>query len=127
MLRRYVAMSVLRKEEIDEEHRRLRAEYGTLFADITAILFRHDPIGLDFEDNIDEYDCEARTILPRLKTCHSAEDVLTVVHEEFERWFEPDIAGRRERYVSIANDVWALWQTLSMANATQQIVGREAR
>jgi hypothetical protein len=106
------------KEEIDAEHRRLRAEYGALFDDVAAIFFRHDPIGINFEDNTDEYEPEASTILPRLRTCHSPEDVLTVVHEEFQRWFDPDIAGAREKYSTIANDVWALWRKSPLADAT---------
>lgn len=112
-------MTVLRtREEIDAEARRVRAEYGALFYDVAAIFFRHDPIGINFEDNTDEYEPEARTILPRLKTCHSPDDVLTVIHEEFQRWFEPDIAGPREHYSDIANDVWTLWRTSSFARAT---------
>ena len=103
------------KDEIGAENRRLRAEYGALFDDVAAILFRHDPIGINFEDNTDEYEPEARTILPRLKTCHSPGDVLTVVHEEFQQWFEPDLAGPRENYSDIANDVWTLWRTSSLA------------
>jgi hypothetical protein len=98
-------------EEIDIEKRRLKSEYGSLFESITALLFRHDPIGLDFEDNTDEYEPEARTILPRLRTCHSAEEVLTIVHEEFQRWFEAETAGPREKYVEIAAEIWLLWQT----------------
>jgi hypothetical protein len=109
-------MTVLRtKEEIDSENRRLRAEYGGLFDDVTAVFFRHDPIGINFEDNTDEYEPEARTILPRLRTCHSVEDVLTVVHEEFQRWFEPDIAGARERYSAIADEVWSLWNKFAVS------------
>jgi hypothetical protein len=77
-----------------------------------------DPIEINFEYNTDEYEPEARTILPRLRTCHSAEDVLTVVHEEFQRWFDPEIAGPREKYSTIANDVWTLWQKSSVADAT---------
>ena len=106
-------------KDLKAEHRRLRDEYGSLFDEITAMLFRHDPIGLDFEDNTDEYECEARTILPRLKTCRSADDVLTVVHEEFQRWFDPDTAGPCEKYAAIANDVWALWQNSPLAGAAQ--------
>ena len=105
------------KEQIDAETRRLRAEYGALFDDIAAIFFRHDPIGISFDDNTDEYEPEARTVLPRLKTCQSSEDVLTVVHEEFQRWFDPEIAGPCEKYSTIANDVWALWQKSSLADA----------
>ena len=104
------------KEQIDLEHRRLRAEYGALFDEVVAILFRHDPIGINYENNTDEYEPEARTILPRLKTCNSAEDVLTVVHEEFQQWFAPKIAGPREKYSTIANDVWALWRKSSIAD-----------
>lgn len=91
------------------------AEYGGLFDDVTAVFFRHDPIGINFEDNTDEYEPEARTILPRLRTCHSVEDVLTVVHEEFQRWFEPDIAGARERYSAIADEVWSLWNKFAVS------------
>ena len=93
------------KKQIHTEHRRLRAEYGALFDDLATIFFRHDPIGINFEDNTDEYEPEARTILPRLRKCHSADDVLAVVHEEFQRWFDPEIAGPRENYSTIANDV----------------------
>src|SRR5215212_2767978 len=106
------------REEIEAEKRRLKAEYGGLFDSVAEILFRHDPAGINFEDNTDEYEPEARTILPRLRNCHSADDVLAVVHEEFQRWFDPEIAGPRENYSTIANDVWAVWQKSSLADAT---------
>ena len=102
---------MLTREEIEGENKRLKAKYGSLFDSITALLFRHDPIGINFEDNTDEYEPEARTILPRLKACHRAEDVLTVVHEEFVRWFEVETAGPREKYQEIADDIWLLWKT----------------
>jgi hypothetical protein len=95
------------KEQIDAEYRRLRAEYGALFDEVTAIFFRHDPIGINFEYNTDEYEPEARTILPRLRTCHSAEDVLAVVHEEFQQLYQacravgllsPALEGSRHQY-----------------------------
>ena len=92
------------------EARRLGAAYGSLFDSIAEILFRHDPSGVNFEDNTDEYEPEARTILPRLKDCRSAEDVMTVVHEEFRRWFDTDFAGPREKYKKIAEEIWRLWQ-----------------
>ena len=99
------------REQILENRRRLRAEYGELFDSVAALLFRHDPIGINFEgENTDEYDPEVETILPRLRSCHSAEDVLQVVHEEFVRWFDSGTAGPRERYQTIASDIWQLWQ-----------------
>jgi hypothetical protein len=99
------------REQIREERSRLRAEYGALFDAVSALLYRADPVGINFEVNLDEYAYETGTILPRLKTCNSAEDALRVIHEEFVRWFEADTAGPRERYRQIADEVWGLWQT----------------
>ena len=79
---------VLNKEELEAEKERLKLEYGSLLSSIAEILFKQDPIGINFDDNTDEYETEARTILPRLRDCHSAEDVLNVTHEEFQRWFD---------------------------------------
>lgn len=98
------------REEILESRRRLRAAYGELFDSLSALLYRHDPIGINFGDNSDEYDLEAETIIPRLRTCRSAADTLQVVHAEFVRWFDADTAGTQDGYEKIASDVWKLWQ-----------------
>ena len=99
------------RAEILESRRRLKAEYGELFAAVAALLFHHDPIGIIFEGdtNTDEYEPEARTILPRLRGCHSADDVQSVVHSEFVRWFGED-AGSPEHYKKVASEIWQLWQ-----------------
>ncbi len=97
------------REEILESRRRIRVAYGDLFDATEQLLFRHDPIGINFDDNADEYDPEVETILPRLNDCRSREDVLRVVHEEFVRWFEKDTAGPPERYEKIAADLWQMW------------------
>ena len=98
------------REEILEERRRLKAEYDKLFHSTAALLFRHDPIGINFEDNMDEYHTEAGTILPRLRSCQSAAEVQKVVHEEFVRWFGPATAGPPEHYEEISIEIWQLWQ-----------------
>lgn len=98
------------REQIELENNRLKAEYGELFDSVADILFQHDPIGINFEDNTDEYYPEVRTILPRLKDCHSAQDVTSVVHEEFVRWFEPETAGPKDRYQLPSEEIWKRWQ-----------------
>jgi hypothetical protein len=99
------------REEILQERRQLKAEYGQLFDSVSALLFRHDPIGVAFDnENTDEYDPEAGTILPRLRGCESLADALRVVHQEFVRWFDADIAGPEEGYATIASEIWQLWQ-----------------
>jgi hypothetical protein len=97
------------REEIREERRRLRAEYGELYGSTAALLYRHDPAGINFEINPDEYEPEVGTILPRLRGCTCSDDVLRVVHEEFVRWFDTGTAGPPERYGEIASEIWQLW------------------
>ena len=98
------------REEIVEERRRLRAEYGELFNATAALLFRHDPAGINFDENTNEYEPEAGTILPRLHNCHTVDDVARVVHEEFVRWFDSVTAGPKENYKEIASEIWQLWE-----------------
>jgi hypothetical protein len=99
-----------------QERQRLRQKYNELFHATAALLFRHDPVGIVFEHNKDEYAPEAGTILPRLSGCQSPQDVLPVVYEEFLHWFG-DAAGPRERYVQIASELWELWQSYPRGEA----------
>jgi hypothetical protein len=92
------------------ERKRLSSSYKLLLNEISAILFRHDPIGINFADNTDEYDPEAGTILPRLRRDLSAEEATAIIHEEFVRWFEPEITGSRERYSAIAAEILTAYQ-----------------
>lgn len=84
-----------------------RAEYGSLFDEVVALLFRHDPIGLNFGVNSDEYEPEAATLLPRLDEAETAEALRRIVHEEFVRWFG-DSAGPASDYTEIARELWVL-------------------
>ena len=87
----------------------VKRKYKTLFDEVSALLFRLDPIGINFEDNIDEYDPEVGTILPRLSRCHSTLEVRKVVFEEFCRWFGTETAGEEMAYDAIAEELWLLW------------------
>ena len=80
-----------------------------LVAKIEAVLFDADPIGLNFGFNTDEYRPEAQTITVRLASAKSASDVHQIVYEEFTDWFDPNTAGPRERYQTVADAIWALW------------------
>jgi len=97
------------REQLLRERERLRHRYDRLFEATVALLFRHDPVGIVFEHNTDEYAAEAGTILPRLQGLTSQEQVLPIVYEEFLHWFG-EAAGPRERYLPIARELWELWQ-----------------
>jgi hypothetical protein len=89
---------------------KLRVEHADLFASVSAILFECDPIGINFDDNTDEYDAEAGSIIPRLRECSSEHDTRRIIHEEFQKWFS-DTAGDESRYTECALKIWALSQT----------------
>jgi hypothetical protein len=55
------------RKDVLEERCQLEAEYGDLFDFTAALLFRHDPVCINFEINPDEYEAEAGSILPRLQ------------------------------------------------------------
>jgi hypothetical protein len=98
-------------EIIRENRNRLKARYASLYNEILGILFRHDPIGINFETNTDEYGPEVDTILPRLKEAHSPEELRRIIHEEFLHWFNGvDTAGPEANYDKIAQEVWAAYQ-----------------
>lgn len=105
--------------EVPDRHWELNAAYERLFQDVTDLLFRHDPAGINFETNTDEYEPEARTILPRLRGASSVKDVQRIVHEEFVRWFDPQTAGQRSRYLAIAGELWELWAASPLSRPGQ--------
>ena len=108
----FKVLRVMFNENETLEHRRARkadikSEYGRLLDVVCEILFRHDPIGINFEDNTDEYEPEVETILPRLRGCSSSDEALTVIHEEFQKWFGE--AGPRKKYTQISEEIWVIW------------------
>jgi hypothetical protein len=102
---------VAKHAQLRAERERLRAQSPRLFEGIAAILFRHDPTGINFDFNPDEYEPEAASILPRLATAHSAADVKRTVREELEWWFGDGISDRSfERADAAAEEIWGAWQ-----------------
>jgi hypothetical protein len=88
----------------------LKAAYGSLRSDVSCLLCGADPIRLiAIGAPDDEYDPEVGTILPRLREATSAVDVQRIVHEEFVRWFEADIAGSVTVYGDVAEKIWRTW------------------
>lgn len=100
-------------EWIEEEaanREKVKKQYGTLFQTVTDILFKHDPMRINYEDNTDEYEPEAGTIIPRLKSCSNYEDARKVIYEEFIHWFYYGI-GDESEYEEVAKEIWNAWLT----------------
>ena len=106
-----------RRARNDMEARKRAVEpYGGAVAEVSAALYRHDPLGLVRPGAIsDEYDSEAETIILRLVDLApdgdtlSKDDALSIVHSEFVSWFDAALAGPPERYADAADDVVEIW------------------
>ena len=84
-----------------------KARYQALVAAIQRAIDDADPIGLlEGGAPADEYSPEIGTIVPRAVKAQSVEQITTVIHEEFLRWFGDDTAGRREAYEAPARQIW---------------------
>ncbi|MCS6861900.1 MAG: hypothetical protein NZT92_16460 [Abditibacteriales bacterium] len=92
------------------ERQRLKEVYPALCADIAAVLLHHDPVGLNFGLNTDEYMPEARRIIPQLRKAHSPEELCRAIHAMFTSVFGADLAGPEDAYEALAREVWAVWK-----------------
>lgn len=101
---------------------KLRQNYKELYSKVEEILFRHDPIGINSEENKDEYDPEVSTILPRLKDAKSEDDVINIVYAEFANWFGADTAGDKNSttYKKTAEEIWTAWNEFKTKTTEQQ-------
>jgi hypothetical protein len=95
-------------DEAVEKRKLLKNNCSELFQQVAAILFKHDPMRLDYEVNTDEYEPEAGTIITRLADCSSYLDARKMIHEEFLRWFYDDV-GDEDEYTEIAKEIWGAW------------------
>jgi hypothetical protein len=93
-------------DNIRKRHDDLKHQYGVAYEQLSNILFTEDPIGINFEENTDEYNPEVGTILPRLHSCVSIDDVRQVLYEEFVRWFDVATAGPPKNYQVAAKRIW---------------------
>jgi hypothetical protein len=94
----------------EEETRWIRDEllrrHGVAGHRLNDILFDEDPALVNFEVNIDEYEPEVWTILPRLRVCRSSEEVEQVLREELQEWFGDQALISTAKCQRIAQRVW---------------------
>ena len=56
----------------------------------------------------DEYAPEAKTIVVQCENIKSISDMHNLVYNEFVRWFDVDLVGDKEKYHSIAIEIFNL-------------------
>src|SRR3954447_19041813 len=93
---------------VPDQMQRRSAVPDQLATEVEALLYRHDPVGIAFGDNPDEYRPEASSIAGRLHRAGSVDDVRTLVRGALARWVGGGRPGDTERFDGIARDLWAL-------------------
>lgn len=96
----------------ESEYRAIREkDHPKEFIDINLVLFKYDPIGLNFDTNFDEYEGEARRILERYKEAKDEEQLAAIIKQVFIEQFDEKLASRyitTEAYLSMAKEIWAI-------------------
>lgn len=93
------------------EREKLRQQYPKLFSKLEAIFFEHDPIGINFGSNSDEYALEVEGVLKGLPSATSQDDVHTMIYEAFSTCFDTQLAGDKQSmsYKNMAKETWEAW------------------
>jgi len=104
-----------RVERTAIERQAVQHDYPALFSELSAAFFEVDPVGINFDTNIDEYDPEVGTVLPRLAGAHSVDDVDMILREEFSRWFD-GVSVSRQLLRVLADRVWEIWGRYAAAS-----------
>jgi hypothetical protein len=83
-----------------------------LCSKVSAILFRHDIVGINFGENTNEYSIEANSILMRLNNKHNVGDISVIVYEEFLKWFSEDLIPDKKAkvYNIVAKEILDIWE-----------------
>ncbi len=106
----------IKKEDGSKEHLEMvgklksNQNYIALHDDISEILFNIDPMSINFEENLEEYNAPARSILFHLNDCRSADDVLNVLVHEFEHWFSGSAEKTNLLYNKVSEGIWDKYQ-----------------
>ena len=96
----------VRREQ--ERRRAAVAGHRDLVRQVSAALYRLDPIGIAFGDNLDEYDSEADIIVEHLLGgTAGVEAVRTLVHRVLVEQFDADLAGSPADLGELPAEIWA--------------------
>jgi len=76
---------------------------------ISEIMFELDPIGINFEDNEDEYDSEAEQVLAIVYKVKSVDELEQKIVSLFKSMFSDDDIQENAVYAEIARRIWRLF------------------
>lgn len=76
---------------------------------VRKIVNKHDPVKLlKMDCPVDEYDPEIDEILPALKKVKSVNQLHKKIYDIFVFMFDKDIAGPKERYRKLSEELYSL-------------------
>jgi hypothetical protein len=87
------------------ESEKLKDKYGSLFHAVSKLLFTSDPLGVNFENNIDEYDPEAERILSQIHTYKNEDELQRMIYGIFH--------STNSALDNIAKELWHQWLAYS--------------
>jgi hypothetical protein len=89
--------------------------YGVLFSSVSKILFEYDPVGINFENNTDEYDPEAHDIIGMIQNKNNI-TTTAICKKVFSKWFSPALARGFSGYGAMAKEIDNKWEQFKKKN-----------
>lgn len=89
------------------------------FEKVMMLLFEHDPAGLNFGNNYDEYSDETARLIERLPEAESQQQFEEIIIEEFEYSFCPGHAAKG-KIKDASTAIWQLWLIKQQKTALTQ-------
>jgi hypothetical protein len=88
-----------------------RCDMAPVIQKVSAILYEHDPVCLNFGNNPDEYGIEACSLLAMLKFGLTEERVADAIAEVFEYYFCLEFSRytRDIKWITMARCIWVAW------------------
>ena len=84
-------------------------EEASLKEKVRDIVNKYDPIGLlKIDCPVDEYDPEIQQIVPKISELNSVDKLQKVVYKIFVDMFDESIAGSKENYRQLSEELYSL-------------------
>lgn len=74
--------------------------------ELRKIFNKHDPIGIYFTDNFDEYDPEIERIVAQFRNDKTLQDFLTDVYDTLVFMFDKQIVGAKSKYKKLTKEIY---------------------
>lgn len=81
-------------------------KYNKLIIELRSVFNKFDPIGIQEDENFDEYNPEIKAILSKTRKGMNMVQLQELIYNVFVSWFDEETAGNKEEYENLTREVY---------------------